>query len=43
MSDKDAVQKAVELAHTTFGDLHGVIHAAGERQMGRSSSKNSRR
>ncbi|MEH7633894.1 type I polyketide synthase [Bacillus pumilus] len=30
VSDKDAVQKAVELAHTTFGDLHGVIHAAGE-------------
>ncbi|AMM96464.1 type I polyketide synthase [Bacillus pumilus] len=30
VSDKDAVQKAVQLAHTTFGDLHGVIHAAGE-------------
>ncbi|MFX0571926.1 SDR family NAD(P)-dependent oxidoreductase [Bacillus pumilus] len=30
VSDKDAVQKAVELAHTSFGDLHGVIHAAGE-------------
>ncbi|AVM22922.1 type I polyketide synthase [Bacillus pumilus] len=30
VSDKDAVQKAVQLAHKTFGDLHGVIHAAGE-------------
>ncbi|MDR6749087.1 acyl transferase domain-containing protein [Bacillus pumilus] len=30
VSDKDAVQKAIQLAHTSFGDLHGVIHAAGE-------------
>ncbi|MDG8483819.1 SDR family NAD(P)-dependent oxidoreductase, partial [Streptococcus pneumoniae] len=30
VSDQDAVQKAVQLAHTSFGDLHGVIHAAGE-------------
>lgn len=30
VSDKDAVQKAVQLAHTAFGHLHGVIHAAGE-------------
>ncbi|WP_156417728.1 beta-ketoacyl reductase, partial [Bacillus sp. AM 13(2015)] len=30
VSDKDAVQKAIELAHTAFGHLHGVIHAAGE-------------
>ncbi|WP_249705257.1 type I polyketide synthase [Bacillus zhangzhouensis] len=30
VSDERAVQKAIQLAHTAFGGLHGVIHAAGE-------------
>ncbi|MEI4789436.1 SDR family NAD(P)-dependent oxidoreductase [Bacillus sp. FJAT-53060] len=30
VSDEYAVQQAIQLAHTVFGGLHGVIHAAGE-------------
>ncbi|MDM5297137.1 SDR family NAD(P)-dependent oxidoreductase [Bacillus pumilus] len=30
VSNEYAVQQAVQLAHKAFGDLHGVIHAAGE-------------
>ncbi|KAB2495266.1 type I polyketide synthase [Priestia endophytica] len=30
VSDEGSVQKAIQLAHTSYGGLNGVIHAAGE-------------